>query len=137
MYPRVDDNAAIILNYKDGLAILEASWDLPPAPRHGNEIYGMRGSIVGTQLRKAGTPGGGRGSSQGEAITVDPLPPERAAPLDYMVSRIRSKQPLDGPSALDLNVAVLEVLDAAKLAARLGRAVRLPAESHGSAPPSE
>ena len=35
------DNAVLILNYKDGVAILEASWDLPPAQRLGNEIYGL------------------------------------------------------------------------------------------------
>lgn len=121
MYPKVDDNAAIVLNYKNGLAILEASWDLPPAPRSGNTIYGMRGSIVGTQIRKQGGP------REGEQLTVEPLSPERASPIDYFVSRIRSRQPLDGPSALDLNVAVLEVLDAAKSSARTGRVVKLSA----------
>ena len=55
-FPKVEDNAIIILNYKDGLAILEASWDLPPAQRLGNEIYGMKGSIVGNTIRKPGRP---------------------------------------------------------------------------------
>lgn len=126
LYPLVDDHAAIILNYKDGLAILEASWDLPPAPRGGNEVYRMKGSIVGNQIRKAGPLAAGGGGAQGESIRINPLPPERAAPLDYIVSRIRNKLPLDGPSALDLNVAVSEVLEAAKISAETGRAVKLP-----------
>lgn len=130
MFPKVEDNAVIVLNYKDGVAILEASWDLPPAQRVGNEIYGLKGSIVGNSIRKMGAPGsgggGGRGQQAGDPIAVKPLPPERTEPIAYMVDRIRNKQPLDGPSALDLNVAVQQVLEAAKISAKTGRAVPLP-----------
>jgi predicted dehydrogenase len=128
-YPNVDDNATIILNYKDGLAILEASWDFPPAQRLGNEIYGTKGSIVGNSIRRPGAPapaGGGRGAQQGDPLNVTPLPPERSEPIAYMVDRIRSKQPLDGPSSLDLHVSVQEVLEAAKISIQTGRAVPLP-----------
>jgi predicted dehydrogenase len=128
-FPRVEDNATIILNYKDGLAILEASWDFPPAQRLGNEIYGTKGSIVGNSIRRPGAPssgGGGRGAQQGEPLAVTPLPPERAEPIAYLVDRIRNKQPLDGPSALDLHVSVQEVLEAAKMSIQTGRVVPLP-----------
>jgi len=133
LYPKVEDNATVVLNYKDGVAILEASWDLPPAQRVGNEVYGMKGSIVGGMVRKAGQPAaraeatqGGRGQPQGDPLTVTPLPPERSEPIAYMVDHIRRKQPLDGPSALDLNVAVQEVLEAAKISIKTGKAVPLP-----------
>ena len=123
MFPKVDDSALIVLNYKDGVAVLEPSWDLPPAERLGSEIYGMQGSIVGNAIRKASE--GGR-RQPGDPLAVTPLPPERAEPIAYMVDRLRHKQPLDGPSALDLNVHVQEVLEAAKISARTGRAVSLP-----------
>jgi predicted dehydrogenase len=129
LFPKVEDNATIILNYKDGVAILEASWDLPAAQRLGNEIYGMKGSIVGTQIRKPGSQRsgeGGRAAQQGDPLQVTPLPPERAEAIAYMVDRLRTKQPLDGPSALDLNVNVQEVLEAAKMSVKTGRAVPLP-----------
>jgi predicted dehydrogenase len=130
MFPKVEDNAIIVLNYKDGVAVLEASWDFPPAQRLGNEIYGLKGSIVGNNVRKLGEGGsgggGGRGQQGGEPLAVTPLPPERAEPIAYMVDRIRNKQPLEGPSALDLNVQVQEVLEAAKLSVQSGRAVPLP-----------
>jgi predicted dehydrogenase len=144
LFPKVEDNATIILNYKDGLAILEASWDLPPAQRLGSEIYGMKGSIVGSSIRKQGAPGarggargaqpgapaaargGGRGAQQGDPLTVQPLPPERSEPIAYMVDRIKTKQPLDGMSALDLNVQVQEVLEAAKMSVKTHREVALP-----------
>jgi scyllo-inositol 2-dehydrogenase (NADP+) len=128
-FPKVDDNATIVLNYKDGVAILEASWDFPPAQRLGNEIYGMKGSIVGNSIRRPGTPaptGGGRGAQQGEPLAITPLPPERSEPIAYIVDRIRNKLPLDGPSALDLHVSVQEVLEAAKISVKTGRAVPLP-----------
>jgi predicted dehydrogenase len=132
MFPKVEDHAMIVLNYKNGVAMLEASWALPPAQRLGNEVYGTTGSIVGNMIRKPGqTPraqaaGGGRGGQQGEPLTVTPLPPERAEPIAYMVDRIRNKQPLDGPSALELNVATQEVLEAAKMSIKAGRAISLP-----------
>jgi predicted dehydrogenase len=128
MFPKVEDNAVLVLNYKDGVAILEASWDLPPAQRTGNEIYGMKGSIVGNTIRRMGAQGGGgaRGQQGGDPIQVTPLPPERAEPIAYMVDRIRNKQPLEGPSALDLNVAVQEVLEAAKMSVKTGKPVALP-----------
>ena len=72
-FPKVEDNATIILNYKDGLAILEASWDLPPAQRLGNEIYGMKGSIVGSTIRKTDAPAGfRRRRAQQQAATRSP-----------------------------------------------------------------
>ena len=128
LFPKVEDNALILLKYRDGIAILEASWDLPPAQRLGNEVYGTTGSIVGTTLRNAGQSagGGGRVGQQGEPLAVTPLPPERAEPIAYMVDRLSKRQPLDGPSALDLNVDVQEVLEAAKLSAATGREIRLP-----------
>ncbi len=127
MFPKVEDNALIVLNYTDGLAILEASWDLPPAQRLGNEIYGMKGSIVGNSIRRAGERGAGGGRGQpGEPLSITPLPPERSEPIAYMVDRIRNKQPLDGPSALDLNVAVQQVLEAAKMSVATGRVISLP-----------
>lgn len=127
MFPNVEDNAVIILNYKDGVAVLEATWDLPPSLRLGNEIYGVKGSIFGTSIRKAGGPRMTPGSLYpGEPIEVKPLPPERSEPIAYMVDRLRTSKPLDGPSALDLNVAVQEVLEAAKISLRTGRAVSLP-----------
>jgi len=130
-FPNVDDNATIILNYKDGVSILEATWDLPPSPRVGNEIYGTKGSIVGTQIQRAGQgSGAGRGAPQGDALPVTPLPAERAEPIAYMVDHMRNKKAIDGPTALDLNVNVQEVLEAAKISVKTGRAVSLPLKQH-------
>ncbi len=57
-------------------------------------------------------------------VTSGKMP--QAEPIAYMVDHIRGKQPLDGPSALDLNLQVNQVLEAAKISVRTGRAVPLP-----------
>ncbi len=129
LFPKVEDYASIILNYKDALAILEATWDMPPAPRSSNEIYGRAGSIVlgrPVELRRQGGPGGGRGGQQVEELKVDPLPAERSDAISYMVDKLKTKQPLEGMAGLDINVEVIEVLEAAKRSVQTGRAIPLP-----------
>jgi predicted dehydrogenase len=131
-YPQVEDNATIILNYKDGVGIFEASWDLPPRPPSGNEVFGRTGSIVmgrdSVELRKGGAQPTGRGMPEPEKLNVDPLPPERAEPIAYMVDRLKAKQPVEGLPSLHLNVGVVEVLEAAKISIKTGRAIKLPLE---------
>lgn len=120
-YPKVEDNATLILNYKDGVSIFEGSWDLPPRAESGNEVYGRNGSIVmgrTPQLYKTGQRGP-------ESLRVDPLPPERADAVSYMVNRLSTKQPLEGMTALGINIEVQEVLEAAKLSVKTGKAVKL------------
>lgn len=126
MFPNVEDHSTIILNYKDGTAIFEASWSLPPRAPSGNEIFGTEGSIVmgrTIELRKAG---GRQGRQAPQEIQAASLPPELSEPIAYMVHRLSTKQPVDGLSALDLNVTVNEVLEAAKLSIKTGKAVPLP-----------
>lgn len=121
LFPKVEDNATMILNYRDGAAIFEQSWDLPPRAPGGFEIYGRTGSltILGNrvELRRGRTP---------EEVKVAPLPAERAEPIAYMANVLRTRGQVDGMSALDINVDVMEVLEAAKASIKTGRAVRLP-----------
>ncbi len=126
-FPKVEDNATIILNYPDGVSILEGSWNLPARPESGFEIFGRTGSlnVMGgrAELRVNGT-------KDVANLTVQPLTAPRTSPLEYMAECIRAGMAPKGMVALDLNVAVNEVLDAAKESIRSGRAVKLP-----SAPP--
>ena len=54
------------------------------------------------------------------------LPPERSEPVAYMVSALRNKKDVLGLTALDINVGVLEIIDAAKESVKTGRAIPLP-----------
>jgi predicted dehydrogenase len=120
-FPKVEDNSTIILYYKNGVAILEGSWDLPRSFQD-LEVFGLGGSLYVkrglVELRK--------GREMPQKLALDPLPPERSEPITYMIHYLRSKKPLEGLVALDINVGVNEIIEAAKMSAKTGRAVKLP-----------
>jgi hypothetical protein len=68
--------------------------------------------------------GSGR-TAAGESVTIDPLPKERSSPLAYMANAIQTHQPPEGLVALDINVQVVEIIDAARQSIKLGRVVPL------------
>jgi predicted dehydrogenase len=131
-FNNVDDNATYVLNYKDAVAILEGTWDMAAGPTANNQIMGRSGSLVfgrsGVEMYKPGArpAGGGRAPVQATKIPFDPLPPETSGALAYMVDRMRKGLPLEDMSALDINVDVVQVFEAAAESARTGRAVPLP-----------
>lgn len=118
-FPKVEDNSTLVLTYKNGVGIYEGSWDLPRSFQD-LEVFGPEGSLymtrAGVELRK------GRES---KPVSASPLPPERAEPISYMVSCLRSKKPVEGLVALDINVGVNEIIDAALTSVKTGKAVRL------------
>jgi predicted dehydrogenase len=59
-------------------------------------------------------------------VKAEPLPPERAEPIAFMIHAIRTKQAITGMTALDINVDVVEIIEAAKQSVKTGRAVPLP-----------
>jgi len=61
-----------------------------------------------------------------EPVPLPALAPDRAEPIAYMVSSLRSNKPVDGLTALDINVDVVEIIEAAKQSVASGRAVALP-----------
>jgi predicted dehydrogenase len=128
----VDDNETFILNYKDGVAILEGTWDMAAGPPYNDQILGRAGALVigrgGVEMYKPGVrpPGGGRAPAVVTQLRIDPLPPERSGALAYMVDRIRKDLPLEDMSAVDVNVEAVEVFEAAAESVRTGRAITLP-----------
>jgi predicted dehydrogenase len=120
LYPKVDDNADLVLHYKNGVGIFEGSWDLPRGFQD-LEVFGRGGSLYVTgdkvELRKGGSPV--------ETVSLHPLPPERSEPVAYMVGSMKNNKDLDGLVALPVNVDVVAILDAAKQSLASGRAVRV------------
>ena len=119
-FPKVEDNADIVLNYPKAVGIFEASWDLPRSYQdlevfsHEGSVYMKNGHV---EVRK------GRGETS--EVKLDPLPEDQSSPVNYMISRWRAKQPIEGLTAIDINVQVLEIIEAAKESVKTGRAVRL------------
>jgi hypothetical protein len=59
-------------------------------------------------------------------LTLDPLPPERAEPIAYLVNSLQANKPLEGLTALDINVGVVEIVEAAKRSVESGNSISLP-----------
>ena len=123
LFPKVEDNADLTLSYKHGVGIFEASWDLPRGYQD-LEVFGNKGSVYmkngSVELRTSEKP---------EPVELHPLPEDRSEPLAFMVSSLKSGKPLDGLTALDINVEVVEIIEAAKMSVRTGRAIPLPSTS--------
>jgi predicted dehydrogenase len=66
-----------------------------------------------------------RSGRETRELALTPLPPEKADPIASMVDAIRNNKPIEGITALDINVGVVEIIEAAKESIRTGRAVKL------------
>lgn len=132
VYPRVDDEATIVLSYPRAQAILQASWNWPVS-RKDMEVYGERGYVLvpdraTVRLRRDE-------STPEEPRPPAALPPPRDDPFAHLAAVVRgglAVEPTD-LSALANNVTVARILDAARESARTGRTVPL-AAAGGSRP---
>jgi predicted dehydrogenase len=125
IYPKVEDEATVLLIYPKAQAILQATWN-GPFDRKDMELYGQTGYLVaphgGDVLRM-------RKASGAEApVSVPPLSAPNTDPLSYLVAVARGMEPTDRSSA-KLNVTVMEILDAARESVRTGRRIDLPPAS--------
>jgi predicted dehydrogenase len=119
-FPKVEDNADLMLGYKHGVGLFEGSWDLPRGYQD-LEVFGLKGSVymeqkgVTVQLSK---------DREGHKVDLTPLPPNESEPIAFMVDHIRRNKPIEGMTAIDINVSVIEIIDAAKQSIATGRAVQ-------------
>ena len=134
IYPKVDDEATVVLTYPHAQGIIQASWNWPIG-RKDLEIYGLRGYVLApdrsTLRLRRDEP------SPEEVIRPDPRPALLGDPFAYLAAVVRGEvvvAPAD-PSALANNVTVARILDAARESARTGRAVRLDASYRGQSQP--
>lgn len=128
---RVDDEATMILDYPDGTAILQASWDWP-YDMDRVHVFGPKGSLLATgeELRFRGAKERLQEEGlDGKALALDPLPPAASNPVSYFVDCILRDKAVKEPVSAELNVQVLEVLDAARRSLESGRAEEI---KHGS-----
>jgi predicted dehydrogenase len=128
IYPRVDDEATIILTYPKAQAIIQGSWNWPFA-RKDMEVYGAEGYVDtvaenGLRIRLPG-------EAAEHSATADPLKPPQDSPLHYLAAVLNgSVTPQGDLNSLDTNVTVMRILDAARTSAQTGRTVTLAAHPH-------
>lgn len=121
VYPKVDEEATIVLTYPTAQGIIQASWNWPFG-RKDMEIYGATGSLLAPgrnvlRIRAGNTP-------QREE-SLPPLEGPHRNPLSYFAAVVRGEITPSGLSALANNLIVTEILDAARESARTGRRIDL------------
>lgn len=121
VYPRVDDEATIVLTYPKSQAIFQASWNWP-FDRKDMEVYGETGYAVtvkrdNVRLRLP--------KAEEHLVEYKPVPPPYDDPLSYLRAVVLDGLKPEGPSSLETNVIVTEILDTARQSAATGKTIRL------------
>src|SRR6266852_5333867 len=123
IYPKVDDEAAIVLAYPKAQAILQASWNWPFG-RKDMEVYGQSGYVltVGRDGVRTRRPNEDKEEPQ---TTAPPLSAPYDDSLSYLRAVVVDGLKPEGLSSLETNMIVVEILDAARRSALEGKTVRL------------
>ncbi len=119
IYPRVDDEATIILTYPKAQAIIQASWNWPFG-RKDMEVYGQTGyaiTVRNDDLRIR------LKDKNEEQATGKPIPAPFNDSLSMFKAVVLDGATPDSLSSLETNVIVSEILDAARRSAASGKTV--------------
>jgi predicted dehydrogenase len=127
LYPKVDDEATIVVTYPKAQGIIQASWNWP-YNRKDMEIYGQNGYVLVPRSNVLRVLKGDRPEDETQT-TVPPMTGPEANVFAYLAAVVRGEiQPSGDLSSLDVNMTVTEILDAARESARTGKRIELPAE---------
>ena len=123
VYPKVEDDATVILTYPGAQGVLMPSWDWSFA-RKDMEVYGVDGTLVTVAANDVLARF--RGQSKPMPIAVPPLAAEQSGSLAYLAAVLHGTVQAKGDlSALDTNMVVMQILTAARESAKTGRTVTL------------
>lgn len=124
VYPKVEDEATILLTYPEAQGIIQASWNWPFS-RKDMEIYGQTGYVMAPDRNALRVRAGREQTGQVRDLERQAL--EAEDPFAYLAAVVRGRiepAPTD-LSALENNVTVVRILEAAKESARTGRTVSI------------
>jgi predicted dehydrogenase len=123
IYPKVDDEATIIVTYPRAQGIIQASWNWPYG-RKDMEVYGTTGYIVADKngIRFQENPEKGEQTEK-----IGPRNKPYNDPFIFLTAVVRGAIKLEDNdlSSLVTNMTAMEILDAATQSAKTGKVVRL------------
>ena len=125
VYPKVDDEATIVLTYPQAQGIIQASWNWP-FNRKDMEVYGRTGYVLVPEKNLLRVRRGAAGENE---APVPSLTAPNNDPLSYLAAVVRGDIRPAGLSSLEVNLIVTEILDAARESARTGKRVEFPFET--------
>jgi glucose-fructose oxidoreductase len=123
IYPRVDDDATVILRYPSAQVVLMPSWDWTFS-RKDMEVYGTKAyafaldpNHIVERMSESSPP---------VSLTAAPLPAPEDTSLHYLAAVERGTlDPDHDLTSLDTNMVVMQILDAARESVRTGKTVTL------------
>ncbi|MBS1564473.1 MAG: Gfo/Idh/MocA family oxidoreductase [Bacteroidetes bacterium] len=122
VYPKVDDDATIIVEYAGATGLIEASWNWPYSIKD-LEVFGEKGYLHA--LDNSNIVYRFRGSSPSTRIAAPIASPNNDA-MSYLAAVLAGRLPGDNDlSSLSCNMTVMEILDAAKRSAQEGKRITL------------
>ncbi len=122
VYPKVDDDATVIVEYPNAIGLIEASWNWPFSIKD-LEVFGEHGYLHGLDNDNVYTRMREKNISMKKA---DPLSAPINDAMNYLTAVLQNKIPgTNDQSSLKYNMTVMEILDAAKRSAASGKRVVL------------
>ena len=123
-YPRVDDDATIILTYPQTQVVIQGSWNWPVG-RKDMEIYGANGYLVAVDKETMRVRL--RGDKEEQTLTLPPAPARVSDPFNYLAAVVRGVEKVEPGNlwSLENGLSVVKILDAARELAREGRTIKL------------
>ncbi len=122
IYPHVDDQATVLVQYPKAQGVIQASWNWPFS-RKDLEVYGQTGYAIAT--------GGNTlhvrlpNQTQEQLQELAALPSDEADSISYLEAVVRGKLKPSGLSSLENNMIVTEILAAARQSAQSGQTIRI------------
>lgn len=123
IYPKVDDEATIIVLFPKAQGIIQASWNWPYS-RKDMEVYAQKGYVIADRSGFRIKP------DPNQAEEIKAIPPRATPyhdPFAYLAAVVRKEivmEPTD-LSSLQNNMIVMQILDAARESAKQGKTIYL------------
>jgi predicted dehydrogenase len=123
VYPKVDDEATVLVVYRKAQGIIQASWNWP-YNRKDMEVYAQQGYVIGD---RSGLKMRLTYDAPEEYVKAAELPKPYHDPFAYLAAVVRKEISVASTdlSALENNLLVVEILEAAKKSAREKKAIYL------------
>lgn len=131
-YVTVDDNAVIVMQWPQAMAVTEASWtQIGHLTSYTAVIYGSEGTLVIEPGKNGRLLLATRDQPDGAAVEVPAPAEEWHSATAYFLSRIEGGLPVEGMCNARVSRDAQEILEAGLLAATEGHAVALPLPIYG------
>jgi predicted dehydrogenase len=124
VYPRVDDDATILLSYPQMEAVINASWNWP-FNRKDMHIYGSQGYILIDNSQKIRYRFDERSDEKNKIVSHEASP--FRDPFAFFAAAVKGETKV-GPadlSSLENNLIVVEILEAASKSNKTGKKIKL------------